>query len=89
MNTKRIQKFLFKLKDSFLEESEENRRMLDTYAKYIEGTATEKEIDELILKRQIAKENKDYTNADQIREQLLKLDIILEDKPDKTIWRKS
>ena len=49
---------------------------------------TEKEIDELILKRQIAKENKDYTNADQIREQLLKLDIILEDKPDKTIWRK-
>ena len=50
---------------------------------------TEKEIDELILKRQIAKENKDYTNADQIREQLLKLDIILEDKPDKTIWRKS
>jgi cysteinyl-tRNA synthetase len=50
---------------------------------------TEKEIDELILKRQIAKENKDYTNADQIREQLLKLDIILEDKPDKTNWRKS
>ena len=50
---------------------------------------TEKEIDELILKRQIAKENKDYTNADQIREQLLKLDIILEDNPDKTIWRKS
>ena len=50
---------------------------------------TEKEIDELILKRQIAKENQDYTNADQIREQLLKLDIILEDKPNKTIWRKS
>ena len=50
---------------------------------------TEKEIDDLILKRQIAKENRDYTNADQIREQLLKLDIILEDKPDKTIWRKS
>ena len=46
MNTKRIQKCLFKLKDSFLEESEENRRMLDTYANYIEGTATEKEIDE-------------------------------------------
>ena len=46
MNTKRIQKFLFKLKDSFLEESEENRRMLDTYANYIEGTANEKEIDE-------------------------------------------
>ena len=46
MNTKKIQKFLFKLRDSFLEESEENRRMLDTYANFIEGTATEKEVDE-------------------------------------------
>ena len=58
-------------------------------AQSLEISLTEKEINELILKRQIAKENKDYTNADQIREQLLKLDIILEDKPDKTIWRKS
>ena len=46
MNTKKIQKFLFKLRDSFLEESEENRRMLDTYANYIDGTASDKEIDE-------------------------------------------
>ena len=46
MNTKKIQKFLFKLRDSFLEESEENRRRLDTYVNYIEGTASEKEIDE-------------------------------------------
>ena len=46
MNTKRIQKFLFKLRDSFLEESEENRKMLDTYANYIDGTASDKEIDE-------------------------------------------
>ena len=61
----------------------------DNQNQSLEIALTEKEIDELILKRQIAKENKDYTNADQIREQLLKLDIILEDKPDKTIWRKS
>ena len=46
MNTKKIQKFLFKLRDSFLEESEENRKMLDTYANYIDGTASDKEIDE-------------------------------------------
>ena len=46
MNTKKIQKFLFKLRDYFLEESEENRRMLDTYANYIDGTASDKEIDE-------------------------------------------
>ena len=61
----------------------------DNQNQSLDISLTEKEIDELILKRQIAKENKDYTNADQIREQLLKLDIILEDKPDKTIWRKS
>ena len=46
MNTKKIQKFLFKLRDSFLEESEENKKMLDTYANYIDGTASDKEIDE-------------------------------------------
>ena len=46
MNTKKIQKFLFKLRDSFREESEENRKMLDTYANYIDGTASDKEIDE-------------------------------------------
>ena len=46
MNRKKIQKVLFKLKDSFLEETEENRRMLDIYANYIDGKASDKEIDE-------------------------------------------
>ena len=32
MNTDKIQKYLLKLKDSFLDETEENRRMLDIYA---------------------------------------------------------
>ena len=45
MNTKKIQKYLLKLKDSFLEESEENRKMLDVYIKSIEGEASEDEID--------------------------------------------
>jgi hypothetical protein len=45
MNTKKIQKYLLKLKDSFLEESEENKKMLDVYIKYIEGQATEGEIE--------------------------------------------
>ena len=57
--------------------------------KVVNNFLTDKEIDELILKRRIAKESKDYVLADQIREQLLKLDIVLEDKSDKTIWRKS
>ncbi len=46
MNRKKIQKILFKLKDSFLEETEENRRMLDIYANYIDGKASDQEIDE-------------------------------------------
>jgi hypothetical protein len=45
MNTKKIQKYLLKLKDSFLEESEENKKMLDVYIKFIEGEATEDEIE--------------------------------------------
>ena len=46
MNRKKIQKVLFKLKNSFLEETEENRRMLDIYANYIDGKASDQEIDE-------------------------------------------
>ena len=46
MNRKKIQKVLYSLKNSFLEETEENRRMLDIYAKYIDGKASDQEIDE-------------------------------------------
>ena len=45
MNTEKIQKYLLKLKDSFLEESEENKKMLDVYIKYIEGEVSDDEID--------------------------------------------
>ena len=45
MNTKKIQKYLLKLKDSFLEESEEKKKMLDVYIKSIEGEASDDEID--------------------------------------------
>ena len=45
MNTNKIQKYLLKLKDSFLEESEEDKKMLDVYIKFIEGEATEDEIE--------------------------------------------
>ncbi len=45
MNSKKLQQYLLKLKESFLEESDENRKMLDIYVKYIEGTASEDELD--------------------------------------------
>ena len=45
MNTKKIEKYLLKLKDAFLDETIENKKMLDTYVKYIEGNASDDEIE--------------------------------------------
>ena len=46
MNVEKLKQNLYKLKDLFLEETEENKKMLDIYISYIDGHATEKEIDE-------------------------------------------
>ena len=45
MNAEKLKQNLYKLKDLFLEETEENKKMLDIYISYIDGRATEKEID--------------------------------------------
>lgn len=47
----------------------------------------EEEINRLIKERTEARKNKDWKKADSIREQLLSKRIILEDKPDRTIWK--
>jgi len=44
-------------------------------------------IEEQIKKRQLAKQNRDFATADKIRNDLLAMGIILEDKPTGTIWR--
>ena len=44
MNRNKLQKYILKLKESFLEETEENRKMLDIYVKSVEGLASEDEI---------------------------------------------
>jgi len=44
MNANKFQKYILKLKESFLEESEENRKMLDIYVKSIEGQTSKEEI---------------------------------------------
>jgi len=46
MNTDKLKQNLLKLKDLFLEETEENKKMLDTYISYIEGDANEEDITE-------------------------------------------
>ena len=45
MFTKRFNRILAKLQESFLEESRENKKMLDTYIKYAEGSASEEELE--------------------------------------------
>ena len=61
---------------------EDNNQNLDV-------NISDEEINKLILKRKKAKDNRDFHEADLIREKLLELYIILEDKPDITTWRKS
>ena len=46
MNTKKIENYLLKLKDAFLDETIENKKMLDIYVKYIEGYANDNEIEQ-------------------------------------------
>ncbi len=46
LNSKKVQLYLQRLKESFLEENEVNKRMLDTYINYLEGAATEEEIEQ-------------------------------------------
>ncbi|MEE9446467.1 MAG: cysteine--tRNA ligase, partial [Arenicellales bacterium] len=45
-------------------------------------------IDKLIQQRQDAKNNKDWANADKIRDELQAEGILLEDNGPETIWRR-
>ena len=46
-----------------------------------------KEIEDLIKERSIAKENKNFALADQIRSELDSLGIEIKDSPDGTSWQ--
>ncbi|RLA94155.1 MAG: cysteine--tRNA ligase, partial [Deltaproteobacteria bacterium] len=48
---------------------------------------TAEEIERLVEERNQARKEKNWARADQIRETLLKKNILLEDKRDKTIWK--
>ena len=43
--TQRFYKTLSKLQESFLVENRENKKMLDTYLKFVEGSVTERELE--------------------------------------------
>jgi cysteinyl-tRNA synthetase len=52
------------------------------------GKLSVAEIEHLIAQRSDARNNKDWAEADRIRDQLASQDIILEDSPDGTAWRR-
>ena len=47
-----------------------------------------KEIEDLIKHREEARKKKDWKKADEIRNSLLKMDIILEDTPKGVKWKR-
>ncbi|MBT5108076.1 MAG: class I tRNA ligase family protein, partial [Rhodospirillaceae bacterium] len=46
------------------------------------------EIDALIVARRAARADRNFAEADRIRDALVEAGVILEDKPDETIWRR-
>jgi len=48
---------------------------------------SEKEIEDKILERDKARENKNFELADKIRDELLNKGVLIEDKNGKTIWK--
>ena len=50
-------------------------------------TLSEAEINQKILERKKAREDKDYKRADEIRKELEAIGIVLEDKKDSTLWK--
>jgi cysteinyl-tRNA synthetase len=63
------------------------------YLKGKKSVAAEKmEIDakavrQLIKARDEARKNKDWATADSIRDQLAEMQVVLEDRPDETVWK--
>ena len=48
---------------------------------------TESEVENLISLRNKARENKNYIEADRIRDDLLDKGVLIEDKDGKTLWK--
>ena len=45
-------------------------------------------VDQLVAQRNIARTQKDFARADELREALSRLGVVLEDNPEGTLWRK-
>lgn len=54
-----------------------------------EETSLDSEIEEMIEKRQVARKEKNFAEADRIRDELNKMGIILEDTPQGVKWHRA
>ncbi|MBT23415.1 MAG: cysteine--tRNA ligase [Gammaproteobacteria bacterium] len=63
------------------------REKPELFFQYGSGVDTQL-IEEMILKRNLARKDKDFDKADEIRDELRSLGIILDDKADGTKWKK-
>jgi cysteinyl-tRNA synthetase len=52
-----------------------------------EETIDAKFIEKLVADRELARQEKNWKRADQIREQLASMNIVLKDRPDGTHWK--
>ncbi len=64
----------------------EDKKQWDKY-KIDKATVSEEEINKKIKLRNRARENKDYGEADRIRDELLDKGVLIEDKDGKTLWK--
>ena len=64
----------------------ENSKQWDSFKKN-KASISEEEIKKMIDLRNKARENKNYKEADEIRNNLLDKGVLIEDKDDKTLWK--
>jgi cysteinyl-tRNA synthetase len=73
------------------------RKFLETFEQFFNVLGLEltkeqlldEEIEQLITKRNEARKNRDFHTADRIRDQLKEMNIVLEDTPQGTRWKRS
>jgi len=54
----------------------------------MENTLSDNKIEELIAEREIYRNNKNFSEADRIRDELLEAGVILDDSPNGTTWKR-